>query len=210
MTGMPDQGQLIRVSCAALCRIEHSGRYLLLLNHNRRQKGVYVLSPPGGALALYDRAILAACDAHLEDPASLELRLHMPEGALPHFREWFRGGQGRERSPYRELHEELVVETALLPALAPADVSWSPLRTVEDRALTTRQGKTGFLTHYFLELYGVHFTAMALTSLLAPPANSGAVWVTAAQIAEGRPLQLSFDGARREVIVRGELVIDPD
>ena len=38
----------IRVSCAVLCRVEHEGRYLLLINDNRRRRGVYVLSPIGG------------------------------------------------------------------------------------------------------------------------------------------------------------------
>ena len=201
---------MIRVSCAALCRIEHAGRYLLLLNRNRRQKGVYVLSPIGGALALLDPGVLARFEARLEDPASLELRLQMPEAALADFRAWFEHGEGREQSPFRELQEELVHEARLLPSLTPEDVACTPLRTHEERALTNRQGQTGLLTHYFLELYDVRFTTEALLGpLLVPPPESGAVWVTREQIMARQPLRLRFDAQERDVAVRGELLLAP-
>jgi len=108
----------IRVSCASLCRIEHEGWFLLLLNADRRRRGLYVLSPVGGALSItgYDR--LASFAAIFETPQNDDLRLTLPRAKLPDFREWFYSGQGRERSPFRELREELVDETKLLPTLA--------------------------------------------------------------------------------------------
>jgi len=137
--GKPGQGTIpmpdrIRVSCASLCRIEHEGWFLLLLNADRRQRGLYVLSPIGGALSItaYDR--LAPFAAILETPQNDDLRLTLPRAKLPHFREWFYSGQGRERSPFRELREELVDEASLLPALEPEDVTWEHLWTAEEEA----------------------------------------------------------------------------
>jgi hypothetical protein len=203
----------IRVSCAALCRIEHLGRFLLLLNHNRHDKGVYVLSPVGGALGVDDPARLADFNARLEDPARNELRLTMPRDALPRFREWFFRGEERERSPFRELYEELVVESALLPALTPEDVAITRLWTVEEESLTDRRGQTGILTHYFLEIHGVTFkTGATLGPLLGVPPDRGAIWLTAEQIGPrgAKPLiQLEIDGERRDVRVNGSLIAHP-
>jgi len=202
--GDPDP---LRVSCAALCRIVHQGRYLLVLNQQRRRWGRYVLTPVGGALTLTEPERLAAFGARPEDPAAADLRLYLPAGALPGFRAWFHSGQGRERSPFRELYEELVSETRLLPALEPDEVSVKLLRTIERREPTDRHGAAGPLTHYFLELYDVRFTsARALAALPDPAPDSGAVWLTSAQIAGGA-LRLAVDGALRDVTVRASLLL---
>jgi len=200
----------IRVSCATLCRIEHGGRYLLLLNANRREKGIYILSPIGGALMYHDRDRLDEFSAVPEDPAKTDLRLTMPVTMIPAFREWFYSGQGRELSPYRELHEELVCESQLLPALEPDDVECHYLWTVEEKTFTMRQGQTGMLTHYFLEIYEVLFkSSAALGPLLAPPSESGAVWVTAEQIEQRVTLSLPIDGQDRNTTVNGYLLLHP-
>lgn len=200
----------IRISCAALCRIEHSQQYLLLLNRNRRSKGLYVLSPIGGGLTLYDTAILDRFDATLENPAEHDLRLMMPADRLDEFRAWFDSGTGRERTPYRELHEELVIESRILPEMMPQDVACRYLWCVEDEGFTQRAGQTGSFTHYFLEVYDIVFTnERVLGQLLAVPTDSGAAWVTEAQIRSDDLIALGVDGAERAVRVRGELLLAP-
>lgn len=200
----------IRVSCASLCRIEHEGWFLLLLNANRRQRGIYVLSPIGGALTItrYDR--LASFAAVLETPQNDDLRLTLPRDKLPAFREWFYSGQDRERSPFRELYEELVDETHLLDALAPEDVVWQHLWTVEEDAVTARGGQSGVFTHYFLEIFGVTFANDAvLSALLTAPPESGARWVTRDQIEEAARVAIVVDGAERNVRINGRAILHP-
>ncbi len=200
----------IRVSCAALCRIEHGGKYLLLLNRNRRKKDIYRLSPIGGALELLDPGYLAMFEAVPEDAAKNDLRLTMPHRLLPSFRQWFYSGLGRERSPFRELYEELVVESKLLADLRVDDVECKLLWTVEEEDFTDRQGQTGLLTHYFLEVYDITFkTPQALGPLLSPSDESGALWLTEDQITAGDMVTLPVDGEEREVHLRGRIVVQP-
>ena len=204
------QPDTLRISCAALCRIEHGDRLLLLLNSNRRRKGIYVLGPVGGALDVYDLDPLAAWGARLEDPTRAELRLTLPEAALPDFRRWFYTGVGRERSPFRELQEELVTESGLLPGLTPDDVAIHLLWTHEREALTNRSGQTGLRTYYFLEVYEVRITAWsALAFLLEPPASSGAAWVTREQVQQRRVLTLEVDGASHPAQIDAYMLVEP-
>lgn len=207
---MSDGLPWIRVSCGCLCRIEHLKRYLLLLNANLRSKNVYRLSPIGGALSVYDPVRLSHFNAVPENAASSDLRLRMPLDSLPLFREWFYTGQDREHSPLRELQEELVIESRLLPHLNPDEVSWEYLWTVEQESLTQRKGQTGALTHYFLEIFDVKFKReSALGPLLAAPPESGAMWLTADQINERGTVRLPIDGSPREVHVFGYLLLQP-
>lgn len=206
-----DHSRTIRVSCAALCRIEHPGLgFFLLVNHNRRHKGLYILAPLGGALAFTDEAIVARFDAELENPGSADLRLRMPVEHLPAFSAWFAVRQGRETSPFRELREELVCESRLLSALEPDDVTCEHLWTVEREQFTARAGQTGLLTHYFLEIYAVRFlTAAALGQLIAAPRAEGACWLSAERIASGEPVTMPIDGEERTVEVNGHIVLEP-
>jgi hypothetical protein len=205
-----NRSEWIRVSCAALCRIEHVGRYLLMLNRNRREKGVYVLSPIGGALSLFDPLRLIEFGAIPEDPNSADLRLTMRRVLVPDFRAWFLRGEGRERSPFRELQEELVVESGLLRELEPKDVTCTYAWTVEEESFTDRQGQTGLLTHYFLEIYDIKFnTEAALGPLLVAPEESGAIWLPAEQIDRQGAIQLRVDGALRDVQLHGQIVLRP-
>jgi hypothetical protein len=207
---MPESSNSIRVSCAALCRIEHLGRFLLLLNANRREKGLYRLGPIGGALQVFDVDRMNLFHASLEDAASGDLRLMLPYAALPAFRDWFHTGEGRERSPFRELREELVSESRLLAALEPSDVDHRYLWTTEEEALTDRRGQTGLLTHYFLEIFDIKFkTSAVLGSLLSAPPDSGAVWLTADQMQHLTTIRLAVDGAARDVRIRGKLLMEP-
>ncbi len=180
------------------------------MNDNRRRKGIYVLGPVGGALDVYDLDQLSAFGARLEDPTRSELRLALPEAALPDFRRWFYGGAGRERSPFRELQEELVTESRLLPALTPDDVATRLLWTHEREAFTNRSGQTGLRTYYFLEIYEVRFTAWsALAFLLDPPANSGAAWVTLDQIQQRHVLSLEIDGESHPAQIDAYVLVEP-
>jgi hypothetical protein len=200
----------IRVSCAALCRIEHGGRFLMLLNRNRRGKGIYRLGPIGGALELLEPSYLKLFDAEPEDAAHNDLRLTMPHRLLPSFRQWFYSGMGRERSPFRELREELVIEAKLLDDLSKDDVACKLLWTIEEEGFTDRQGQTGLLTHYFLEIYDIKFkTPQALGPLLSPTTESGAMWLTEEQITQGDTVVLPIDGEEREVHLRGRIMIQP-
>ncbi|MBI5959645.1 MAG: hypothetical protein HY866_12965 [Chloroflexi bacterium] len=208
MNEAPAREQWIRISCGCLCRIEHAKKYLLLLNTNLRSKGVYRLSPVGGALSMSDISLVERFKASPENAASLDLRLTMPQSALEYFSAWFYSGQERERSPFREIQEELVEEAKLLPALTPDDVQLDYLWTVEQESLTQRTGQTGTLTHYFLEIYDVKFKRDSyLGPLLAAPPESGAVWVTEEQIKQRGTIRLSFDGALRDVHVFGHLLL---
>lgn len=200
----------IRVSCATLCRIEHHGRYFLLVNANRRAKGLYILSPIGGALALTDESRITAFGAVLDNPASRDLRLMLSRDRLPEFRAWFLRGEGRERTPYRELREELVEESKLLPKLDEHEITCRYLWTVEEESLTNRQGFTGLLTHYFLEIYDVRFmSSAALGPLLALPPESGAAWVTPDVIQARQKVSLCLDGEPREVMVNADILLRP-
>jgi hypothetical protein len=101
-----------------------------------------------------------------------------------------------------------VQESALLPALSPDDVRMTLLRTVENTKTTDRQGLTGWLTYYFLEIYDVKFLRDAvLGPLLAAPRESGALWVSETQIRSGQPLRLFFDGAERTVQINGRALL---
>lgn len=200
----------IRISCAVLCRIAHEGRYLLLINENRRRRGAYILSPIGGALTVSDPRPVLAMGAEFEDPNSGDLRLSLPHGALDAFRVWFYRGEGREQSPFRELYEELVLESGLLPVLTMRDVSWRRLWTAEQEGFTGRLGQTGVLTHYFLEIYDVTFTTpRALGMLLDLPPESGALWTSPELIDNCGPVEMDLDGERRTVRINGQAVLHP-
>ncbi len=206
-----DQKQWIRISCATLCRIEHAGLgFFMLLNQNRREKGIYQLSPIGGALHFDDDAILKRFDARPESAVDPELRLMLPVDNLPAFRHWFYTGQDRESSPFRELHEELVIESKVLPTLTPDDVTCKRLWTVENEQFTTRKGQTGLLTHYFLEVYAIGFTRTSiLGQLISAPHETGARWLSRAQVASEKPVTMFIDGEERQVRVRGKVLLDP-
>ena len=202
--------QWIRVSCASLCRIEHGGRFLLLLNHNRLSKGLFILTPVGGALTFDDPRIPARFEATPEDPTEDDLRLQLPMARLSAFRDWFLARRERECSPFRELFEELVLESKLLTGLQPDDVVWDLLWTHEEETYTQRRGQTGLLTHYFLEIYRVRFQRLSvLGPLLTLPPDSGAAWLSDEQLRAREPVPMVVDGVERQVQVNGHLLVEP-
>lgn len=190
----------VRISCASLCRIQIEGQYLLLLNKNRRQKGIYQLSPVGGALEVDDWSALSEFTFEPEDPASRDLRLSLNVEQLDQFRQWFYARQDRETSPFRELYEELVQESGVLYSLSRDDVAIKYIHTVEDSKQTLRKGLTGQFTYYFFEIYAVSFrTVDVLLRLKSPPSSAGVVLLDEAQARQAEPLPMTFDGAERQV-----------
>ena len=190
----------VRVSCGSLCRFMVEGSYLLLLNSNRRHKGIYELSPVGGAIQVLDVQTLAPFEARLETPENRDLRFAMRSEYLDAFGVWFRKRKERELDPFREIREELVDESSVLGTLRPEDLRMDFLKIVQDSKQTRRQGLTGIFTHYFFEIFEVKPRPMdVLLQLKNPPFNSGAVLLDEASARKGEPLKLRFDGEERIV-----------
>lgn len=145
------QQETIRVSCAALCRIEIDGKFLLEINKNRGD----VITPIGGALEFYENArpFLESLGAEFQN--GNDLRLIIPKTSLPAFREWFVRNEDRETDPLRELREELIDEHGVLPSWPEGELKMSYLRLVEIEEATTRVDQQGRLTHYFYEIFSV-------------------------------------------------------
>jgi hypothetical protein len=150
---MPDD--IIRISCAALCRIEIGDRFLLEINKNRGD----VLTPIGGALEFHEeaRTFLESIGAVFQK--GRDLRLVIPTSGLPAFREWFSRKEHRETDPLRELREELIEEHGILPEWPAEEPVISFLRMVELEEATTRKDQAGMLTHYFYEIFSARLPA---------------------------------------------------
>ncbi len=190
----------IRVSCAMLCRFKVNDRYLLLLNHNRRQKGIYELSPVGGAIEFQDRSIVAAFDMQLEKEGSSELRFFTSQDQIDVFRRWFYRREGREIDPFREIYEELVDETGVLETLRREDLDMRFWRTIEDARPTQRQGVTGMFTWYFIEIFEAVVTSSQVAAQLGlVNPSTGVLLLDEATVRSAGPLQLHIDGLAREV-----------
>ncbi|MBI5928512.1 MAG: hypothetical protein HY862_04345 [Chloroflexi bacterium] len=190
----------VRVSCGSMCRFTVDGSYLLLLNRNRRRKGIYELSPVGGAIQVNDLQTLAQFGARLETPGTHDLRLLMKSEHLEAFGVWFRKRKERELDPFREIREELVDESELLATLRPEDLRMDFVKMLQDSKATMRQGMTGIFTHYFFEVFEVKArSADILLRLKNPPINSGAVLLDEATARKGEALKLRFDGEERTV-----------
>ena len=194
---------LIRISCASWCRVIIDGRYLLMLNHNRRQKGVYQLSSIGGALFVDSWDVLAEIDPQPDSPDSNDLRFLTNPSNIPEFRTWFYRRTQRELTPFREIQEELVEETRALPELTEADLGIQYLRTVEDTQQTIRRGFTGQMTHYFLEIFDVQFGSPDISQRLKTmsPNETGIVFLDEVATRAGLPITMEIDGAPRQVAV---------
>lgn len=191
----------IRVSCAILCRFWVGANLLFLLNRNRRAQGIYELSPLGGAIeADPESPIFTQLHLQPESPASHDLRFFIRRAQLPVFAAWFSKRQSRETSPFRELREELVEEAGLLPQLVPADVEWRFLYTYENEQTTQREGVSGILTHYFLEVFEVRVLNPAVEKyLLAAQPDSGAMLVDEPTARQATTFTMMVDGMIRTV-----------
>ncbi len=150
----------IRISCAALCRIEIGGRFLLETNKNRGN----VLTPIGGALEFREdaRAFLESLGAEFQK--GNDLRLVIPTSNLSAFSAWFLKKEGRETDPLRELREELIEEHGILPEWPGNEPEITFLRMVEIEEVTTRKDQAGMLTHYFYEIFSARLPVAVETA----------------------------------------------
>ena len=203
---------MVRVSCASLCRIQIDNQYLLMLNQNRRQKGIYQLSPIGGAITVDDWGVLQdlAFNCTPENPVSHDLRLFIVSQQLDQFREWFYKRQQRETSPFREVYEELVDESQALFDLKRQDVKIRFLHFREDSKQTLRKGMTGEFTQYFFEIFDVRFDALDIQfRLKAPPPSAGIVLLSEEEVRTQGSLQRYFDGVERTITIQAEYLFPP-
>lgn len=104
----------IRISMSSLVDIQVGLDHALLI-----QKGC--LKPVGGGLHYIDQ--LPVKSAISDDKTSPDLRMTIDSSEIESLTKWFLSKEGRELSPERELHEELVLEN---PILSPAQ--WEVLK----------------------------------------------------------------------------------
>lgn len=190
---------LLRVSCGSMCRFHVEDKYLLILNRNRRSKGLYQLSPIGGAIAFHNPAIVERFNMHLEKPEINDLRFRTTTDHLDAFQEWFYQRQEREINPFREIYEELVEEESVLDDLQESSLDIQFLHILEDSKPTERAGATGLFTQYFFELFDVQVTDQKLRQTLQSlDPESGVLLLDEATIRARKPIHQRFDGAVRE------------
>jgi SMODS-associated NUDIX domain len=115
--------ETVRLSATVLASLQDSaGRYALLVNKQGLTRGERILTPLGGAVevtALGKTALqqlLAVQEADFEKGNDLRIRTVARE-AIGSFIAWFaaRDGNARELDPRRELIEELIDESRVLP-----------------------------------------------------------------------------------------------
>ena len=195
----------IRISCASLCRFLVDDRLLLLLNKNRRDQGIYELSPLGGALEAHTPAIFTRFNVQPEKENSLDLRFFMDIQQLDDFRTWFSSRQDRETDPFREIYEELVEEAGVLSELKADDLKIFHRYTYEDEKETQRSGVTGAMTHYFLEVFEVWvLSPMVKHKLNMVPERSGVRLLNKKEARHATTVLMTVDGATRNVTLNTE------
>lgn len=195
----------IRISCASLCRFLVDDRLLLLLNRNRREQGIYELSPLGGALEAEDDTIFVRFGAQLEKEGSRDLRFFIDPGRLGEFRAWFHQRKDRETDPFREIYEELVQEAQVLPDIKRHDLRIFYRYTHETEKTTQRSGVSGQLTHYFLEIFEVWvISPMVKHHLNLLAESSGAILIDKNTARHTPSVQMTVDDVTRSVLLNVE------
>jgi hypothetical protein len=183
--GVPDSGlqseakqsvlQLpeLRVSCACQSRIiDEQGRYLLLVNRNRKRGGQIILTPIGGGLEVAESGrieleTLAGITAADYERGN-DLRFTIQGKNVNILREWFLARRNREIDSIRETTEELVDESQALEAsdLQATDSLQSFFAGFfSELAITTKSGREGMLTLRLLEIYDVYPSSSVLSKL---------------------------------------------
>ncbi len=150
---------LTRILVGAWNRITLDERLLVEISSSRHEAGKIECAPLGGALEFLDpaRPFLESIGAEFEKPGTNELRLYLPVDNLPVFEEWYRSGQDRETSPFRELHEELVEESDL-PDFSRGEVTITHRRTIRESYQSSRLGVRTKKTERFGDFFDVRFT----------------------------------------------------
>lgn len=191
-----------RVSCGSLCRITDNGHLLLIMNRNRRKKGIYELSPVGGAIEVDNYQVLTDQKIRFvtEKENSKDLRLFVHDEDMETFRQWFYRRRDREVSPFREIYEELVDETQVLAALREEDVNIRFRRIVEATRTTERAGVTGIYTRYFFEIFEVDIRANDVMLMLKSASPfSGVFWIDEETASHEKFIPLRIDGHEQNV-----------
>ncbi|MFD4118446.1 hypothetical protein ACFWSJ_34020 [Streptomyces niveus] len=112
------RNQMVRISAAYLFRIKIDGQYLLIMSsrfpHYQPVGGVFKVSPKGQSFL----ANLGAQDDDLipiDQKSKADLRIRIRGASVSRFYDWFDSRSGREDSPWREFHEELL-SNSILPS----------------------------------------------------------------------------------------------
>lgn len=189
----------LRVSCGSMCRFHVEDKFLLILNRNRRKKGIYQLSPIGGAIAFDDETILKRFGMRLEKTDVNDLRFYTNTEHIDDFREWFYRREGREIDPFREIYEELVEEEGVLDDIRRDSLTIEFTHILEDSKATQRTGSTGLFTQYFFELFDVNVVDAGLCKQLEKlDRELGVILLDKATLREKKMLEQTFDGKIRE------------
>lgn len=160
----------LRISSAALTKIvDNEGRYALLVNKNRAEKGEIILTPIGGAIettrngAEELKHLLGITDEAFEKKMDLRFRIN---GAMANeFRRWFLKRKNREIDPNREIFEELVNETGLLDIQDLKGSKYILSGYAAEFSETTRVGQEGQKTLRLLEIFDVQLKSEVLDKI---------------------------------------------
>jgi len=146
--------ETIRLSCAALARIEIDGKFLFILNKNSVKVGKPTYGPLGGALEFSEamRPFLEKLGASFEKDS--DLRLTIPTSNLQEYLDWFYTRTDRETGAAREVYEELVLEENIVK-MEPNTVQETYVKTVTEDKFSNRLGQEGVKTKAVYEIYDV-------------------------------------------------------
>lgn len=147
----------VRVSMAAILKMEKGGRYLLVRNLYRRD----VFGPIGGVIKYYDEALPHLRDLGYEaeirgapKDSLRDLRGFLPERNLKRFLTWFHEGRDRETAESclrREIKEELrEVQTSESIIEAASQLTFQLVRRVTEGPELTAHGYASFR---YIEVY---------------------------------------------------------
>lgn len=185
----------VRISSASFTRIrDEDGRFALLINKNRANKGDIILTPIGGGIEATDeglnelKRVLEIDDTTFEK--GRDLRFSMAGVKANQYRDWFLKRQGREINPLREISEELIDEEGLLASEDLSGIEFSLVGYDKELEVTTRTGQEGKKTLRLLEIFEAKIKAEAFEKLkhLSTQSNPVIYFVTADEIQRGQTI----------------------
>ncbi len=159
-----------RISCAGLIKIVLHDKFLGTLNENSLRQGKFVYSPPGGSFHYTKKTTRKYLERELGltfQEEGKDLRLLLPESlddrktALEAFASWFASRRRRERTPSRELYEELIHDQQVLALVRNGFPKLNLISTVRIQLSTSRGEQKGELTEYFWEIFQANLTRVS-------------------------------------------------
>lgn len=150
----------IRVSCAGLALLSPRPGHVVFVQALRSRSPLLV---PLGGVYLAPATVGRRFGRFEKPPVGGvgELRLRVRASCIERFRDWFQARQERETAPHRELVEELVEESRLLPSLAPAAIECTLLAAVSSQGMAAGGLGGPTPTLRFFELFAAHLPAAA-------------------------------------------------